>query len=162
MKRFCEAFLKLEKGIGGALLLLMLVVVFFATVGRYTGLYNMSWSDEAARYLMIWFVFLLAGLSAFRGEMFSIDLVTEHLSVTGQKVFAVIRLVLMTAFCIFAVVYGADLVLHQAQIHQTSPSLKQPMWFMYSSVPLGCLILELHYIALTWLELRKPGGKGEA
>ena len=50
MKRFCEAFLKLEKGIGGALLLLMLVVVFFATVGRYTGLYNMSWSDEAARY----------------------------------------------------------------------------------------------------------------
>ena len=68
MKRFCEAFLKLEKGIGGALLLLMLVVVFFATVGRYTGLYNMSWSDEAARYLMIWFVFLLAGLSAFRGE----------------------------------------------------------------------------------------------
>ena len=86
MKRFCEAFLKLEKGIGGALLLLMLVVVFFATVGRYTGLYNMSWSDEAARYLMIWFVFLLAGLSAFRGEMFSIDLVTEHLSVTGQKV----------------------------------------------------------------------------
>ena len=38
MKRFCEAFLKLEKGIGGALLLLMLVVVFFATVGRYTGL----------------------------------------------------------------------------------------------------------------------------
>ena len=153
MKRFCEAFLKLEKGIGGALLLLMLVVVFFATVGRYTGLYNMSWSDEAARYLMIWFVFLLAGLSAFRGEMFSIDLVTEHLSVTGQKVFAVIRLVLMTAFCIFAVVYGADLVLHQAQIHQT---------FMYSSVPLGCLILELHYIALTWLEIRKPGGKGEA
>ena len=162
MKRFCEALLKLEKGIGGALLLLMLVVVFFATVGRYTGLYNMSWSDEAARYLMIWFVFLLAGLSAFRGEMFSIDLVTEHLSVTGQKVFAVIRLVLMTAFCIFAVVYGADLVLHQAQIHQTSPSLKLPMWFMYSSVPLGCLILELHYIALTWLELRKPGGKGEA
>ena len=162
MKRFCEAFLKLEKGIGGALLLLMLVVVFFATVGRYTGLYNMSWSDEAARYLMIWFVFLLAGLSAFRGEMFSIDLVTEHLSVTGQKVFAVIRLVLMTAFCIFAVVYGADLVLHQAQIHQTSPSLKLPMWFMYSSVLLGCLILELHYIALTWLEIRKPGGKGEA
>ena len=162
MKRFCEAFLKLEKGIGGALLLLMLVVVFFATVGRYTGLYNMSWSDEAARYLMIWFVFLLAGLSAFRGEMFSIDLVTEHLSVTGQKVFVVIRLVLMTAFCIFAVVYGADLVLHQAQIHQTSPSLKLPMWFMYSSVPLGCLILELHYIALTWLELRKPGGKGAA
>ena len=162
MKRFCEAFLKLEKGIGGALLLLMLVVVFFATVGRYTGLYNMSWSDEAARYLMIWFVFLLAGLSAFRGEMFSIDLVTEHLSVTGQKVFAVIRLVLMTAFFIFAVVYCADLVLHQAQIDQTSPSLKLPMWFMYSSVPLGCLILELHYIALTWLELRKPGGKGEA
>ena len=71
MKRFCEAFLKLEKGIGGALLLLMLVVVFFATVGRYTGLYNMSWSDEAARYLMIWFVFLLAGLSAFRAVSYT-------------------------------------------------------------------------------------------
>lgn len=161
MRRFCEGFLKLEKGIGGALLLLMLAFVFFATVGRYTGLYNMAWSDEASRYCMIWFVFLLAGLSAFRGEMFSIDLITEHLSTRGQEIFAVIRFILMTAFCIFAVVYGADLVLHQAQIHQTSPSLKLPMWFMYSSVPAGCLILELHYMALTYLELKKLKGKGE-
>lgn len=161
MKRFFEAFLKIEKGLGGALLLMMLSFVFLATVGRYTGLYNMAWSDEASRYCMIWFVFLMAGLSSFRGEMFSIDLVTERLPRGGQRAFAVIRFFLMTAFCLFSVVYGANLVVHQAQIHQTSPSLKFPMWFMYGSVPLGCLILWLHYAALTYLELKRLRGREE-
>ena len=53
MKTFGKWVCKIEKGIGGALLLLMMGLVFFATFGRYTGLYNMAWSDEASRYCMI-------------------------------------------------------------------------------------------------------------
>ena len=79
MKTFGKWVCKIEKGIGGALLLLMMGLVFFATVGRYTGLYNMAWSDEASRYCMIWSVFIVAGLSAQRGQMFSIDVVSEKL-----------------------------------------------------------------------------------
>ena len=79
MKAFANWVYKIEKGVGGALLLLMLGLVFCATVGRYTGWYNMAWSDEASRYCMIWSVFVVAGLSAQRGQMFSIDIVSEKL-----------------------------------------------------------------------------------
>ena len=141
--------IKIEEWLGGLLLLLMLVIVFLGTVGRYTGWYNMFWSDEAARYCMIWSVFLLAGLSAQRGQMFSIDILSDKLPPKGQKAFAVIRLVLVTAFCIFACYYGFDMVAHQVDIGQISPSMKLPMWAMYASVPIGCLMLLVHYVVHT-------------
>lgn len=153
MKTFGKWVCKIEKGIGGALLLLMMGLVFFATVGRYTGLYNMAWSDEASRYCMIWSVFIVAGLSAQRGQMFSIDVVSEKLPLKGQKVFALIRLILVCAFCVFCVVYGGRMMAHQINIGQTSPSLKIPMWVMYSCVPLGCLLLIAHYIALFYTQI---------
>lgn len=159
MKAFSEWVFRIEKGLGGLLLLLMLCLVFFSTVGRYTGLYNMAWSDEASRYCMIWSVFLLAGLSAFRGQMFSIDIISEKLPLKGQRLFVIIRLILMTAFCIFAIVYGWNLMLHQVKIGQTSPSLKLPMWFMYSCVPLGCLLLLLHYAVLAWVQVTEISKK---
>ncbi len=83
MRAFSEWFFRIEKWLGGFLLLLILCLVFFSTIGRYTGLYNMAWSDEASRYCMIWSVFLLAGLSAFRGQMFSIDIIGEKLPLKG-------------------------------------------------------------------------------
>ncbi|MCI8576443.1 MAG: TRAP transporter small permease [Lachnospiraceae bacterium] len=153
MRAFSEWVFRIEKGLGGFLLLLILCLVFFSTIGRYTGLYNMAWSDEASRYCMIWSVFLLAGLSAFRGQMFSIDIIGEKLPLKGQRAFVIIRLLLMIAFCAFAILYGWNLMMHQAKIGQTSPSLKLPMWFMYSCVPLGCLLLLIHYAALAWVQL---------
>lgn len=159
MKAFSEWVFRIEKGLGGLLLLMMLGFVFFATIGRYTGWYNMVWSDEASRYCMIWSVFLLAGLSAFRGQMFSIDVLSEKLPLRGQRIFAVIRFLLMTAFCIFAVAYGWKMLVHQVKIGQTSPSLKLPMWFMYSCVPLGCALLLGHYTALLWTQLHEINEK---
>lgn len=153
MKAFANWVYKIEKGVGGALLLLMLGLVFFATVGRYSGWYNMAWSDEASRYCMIWSVFVVAGLSAQRGQMFSIDIVSEKLPLKGQRIFAIVRLVLVLAFCAFCLVYGTKMMIHQANIGQTSPSLKMPMWIMYSCVPFGCLLLAAHYIALFYTQI---------
>ena len=148
MKTFGKWVFKIEKWLGGFLLLAMLCLVFFATVGRYTRLYNMAWSDEASRYCMIWGVFITAGLSAQNGQMFSIDVVSEKLPLKGQKVFALIRLLLVIAFCVFCLIYGGKMMGNQLRIGQTSPSQKLPMWFMYSCVPFGCLLLLAHYIAL--------------
>lgn len=159
MKTFCSWAFRVQKWIGGLLLLMMLGFVFFSTVGRYTGWYNMAWSDEASRYCMIWSVFLLAGLSAFRGQMFSIDVLSEKLPLKWQKVFVVVRLILMVAFCIFAIVYGRNMMVHQIKINQKSPSLKLPMWFMYSTVPIGCALLLVHYVALAWTQLSEINKK---
>ena len=161
MNRLNKWIFQIEKWIGGGLLLLMLCLVFFATIGRYTKLDNMAWSDEASRYCLIWSVFLLAGLSAYRGQMFSIDIVSEKLSLRGQRIFAIIRLSLVVLFCIFAVIYGWDLMMRQMQMGQTSPSLKLPMWFMYSCVPIGCILLLLHYIALFWKQMSEIHKKME-
>lgn len=134
-----------EKTIGGMLVLFMLVVVFLATVGRYTKLFNIEWSDEASRYSMIWMCFAVGGLSAYRGEMFAVDIFSDRLSVTGKRILICVRAVTVAAFCLFAVIYGTRLVQHQIKIGQVSPSMNIPMGVMYGSVPIGCLLIMVQY-----------------
>ena len=155
LKKIGEWCIKIEDILGGLFHLTIFVLVFLGTVVRYTGWYNMFWSDEASRYCMIWSVLLLAGLSAQRGQMFSIDLLSAKLPIKGQKVFAIVRFVLVVAFCWFCCVYGGRLVQKQMVIHQVSPSMKIPMWFMYSSIPFSMFLLIIHYFALTYTVIKK-------
>jgi len=55
------------------LLALMLIVIFVATVGRFTEIIIIDWAEELARYSMIWIVFIgiiigAKGRRAFRSH----------------------------------------------------------------------------------------------
>ena len=52
MKKFLDGFSKVVEVLCVIIMCLMVLVVFFATVGRYSKLYALSWSDEFARYGM--------------------------------------------------------------------------------------------------------------
>lgn len=155
MDRIKNAIFTLERWICALLLFLMLAIVFLATLGRYSGLFNMSWGDEAARYAMVWVVFMGAGVSAYQGDLFNVDIIVDKLPFKMQKACVYIRVLLMVAFCLFAIGYGYLVVKRQIMMNQNSPSLKIPMWFMYSSVPLGSFLMMVHYIAFGMRQMRK-------
>jgi C4-dicarboxylate transporter DctQ subunit len=150
-----NTILTIERWICAMLLFLMLAIVFLATLGRYSGWFNMSWGDEAARYAMVWVVFMGAGVSAYQGDLFNVDIIVDKLPFKMRKVCVYIRVLLVAAFCIFAIFYGYLVVKRQIMMNQNSPSLKLPMWFMYSSVPLGCLLMMIHYLALGIRQMRR-------
>lgn len=165
LKKIFGAMLKIEKAIGGLLLFVMLAVTFIATVGRYTYLYRVLFSEELARFCMIWLVFIGAAVSGWNGNLFNVDLIAPRLPKTGKIIFFIIKLLLTVAFCAFATKYGFTMIERQIKLKQRSAMMGVPYSFMYSSVPVGCILIAIHYTIRTVLDIyeviKQPDNKAE-
>lgn len=167
LRKVFRILVKLERAIGAILLFTILAVVFVATVGRYTSLYRVLFSEELSRFCMIWIVFIGAAVCGLDGNLFNVDLIAPRLPKTGKIIFYVLKMAFTVIFCIFAAKYGIVMIERQIKLKQVSAMMGIPYAFMYSSVPVGCLLIAFHYSVKTILDIfdvckkRPEGAKGE-
>ena len=145
MRRLFKILILIEETIASILLPIMVTIIFIATFARYSGLFTMPWGEEFARYLFVWIVYLGTVAAASRGDHFAVDVVVEDLPRKIRVGAYVLQVLLLGFFCAFVVRYGTFLVQQQVMLGQRSPTLKIPMWFMYSAIPLSCLLMLLQY-----------------
>ncbi|KRT36497.1 TRAP transporter small permease [Acetomicrobium hydrogeniformans] len=134
-------FDKLEENILSVLLPLMVIIVFLGTLGRYSGLYSMAWYEEAARYIMIWMVFIGIGAGAKKNAHFVVELIYM---ITPEKLHKYIRVIVLLIVLFFnatVAILSIRLVKGLFNMQQVSPSLGLPMWAIYSAIPIGCCLM---------------------
>lgn len=158
MKKIIDFIFKIERWLCAYLIAQIMIVMFVATVGRYTQWYALSWSEELTRYTMVWLVFIGSGIGCYLGLHFNVDILVEKLNATGKKICLILRMIVIYAFCIFTTYQGVFVVKRQIAGGQLSAALKIPMWFMYSAVPIGCILILLHYTGyakVLWNEINE-------
>ena len=137
---------KVDQILGYALVIMLAVMtldVLWGVFTRYVMSNQASWSEELARFLLIWIGILGAAYASGQRMHLSIDLLENK----PVKLIAV--LVILFALGVL-VVGGTRLVLLTAELGQTSPALGIPMSIIYSVVPIsGILII---YYRLTDLK----------
>lgn len=107
-----------------------------------------SWTEEAARFLLIW-IGMLGGAWAFRRRVhIGLDLLPQKL--TGSRARA-LDLFTRGAIILFAlavlVVGGSKLVLLTWELRQYSPVLGLPIAFVYSVIPLAGVLIVIFSLA---------------
>lgn len=114
----------------------------------------LTWTEELARYLMIWITFIGASVAARYQQLIRLEIINSLLSKTMKIVIAFLAAVITSIFCIVVIYYGMDLlkVVH----HQYSPSLHIPVSIPYSAIPIGCLLIILNGIA-AFFDITKEG-----
>lgn len=124
--------------------------VFFAAL---------TWSEELARYLLVWGTFFGATLAYKRGNhiavTFVVDLLPERLKVS----FRVLTYLLSLVFFVVIAYQGARMI--NMQVFQISPALSLPMRHVYLSIPLSLGIMMVHALAGIFNELAPVRKKGE-
>ena len=122
----------------GAVLIVMLAVmtldVLWGVFTRYVMADQASWSEELARFLLIWIGVLGAAYASGQRMHLSIDLLTN------KPVRLIAALIILFALAVF-VIGGTQLVLLTAQLGQTSPALGLPMSLVYAVVPISGLLI---------------------
>ena len=122
----------------GAVLITMLAVmtldVLWGVFTRYVLADQASWSEELARFLLIWIGVLGAAYASGQRMHLSIDLLAS------KPVRLIAALIILFALAVF-VVGGTQLVLLTAQLGQTSPALGLPMSLVYAVVPISGLLI---------------------
>lgn len=153
MEKFFETLKKVQEVMLVGLMVVMCLIIFAATVSRFTNLFVISWAEELARYCMIWMIFLGIGVAAVKGEHFCVEVLELFCSRKVLNIIAVINAVIVMVFSIFVSYYGAAILQNQIASGQITPSLRWPMWLMYLSIPLGLIIMAVCYAYRTYVKI---------
>lgn len=160
MKTFFDGLKKAEEMVLVALLIIMCVIIFIATVARFTNLFIIPWAEELARYCMIWIVFLGISVAALNGEHFCVEALQLFCPRPVLKAIAVLNAIFVVAFSSFASYYGVAILKKQMAGGQLTPSLRWPMWCMYLIIPVGLMLMALCFAYHTYRKVtEKEEGK---
>lgn len=124
------------------LLALMKLDVLWGVLTRYLLNAQSSWTDELARYLLIWIGMMGAAYASGKNLHIAIDLISATLSESNQKRLTVLITLLISIFVFLIFIIGGSRYVYIAfRLGQLSPALHIPMGIVYSIFPLSGLII---------------------
>lgn len=144
------------------LMAVMVVNVLWQVATRFLLRDPSSYTEEVARYLLVWVGLLGASYAAGKRIHLSIDLLPERLEGRRRHL-----LLLFVEACIFTfamlvlVIGGASLVRLTLSLGQTSAALRVPLGYVYLVLPLSGLIMMFFAALHAADELRWAGAVGD-
>ena len=142
-----------------ALLAVMVVVVFLQVVFRFVIRSSLPWSEEMARYLMVWIVFLGASIGIKRKSHIGVDALVSLLPETIRRWTAVLVNGLFCVFFAFMIHYGRMIL--RVVGFQLSPAMEISMAIPYGAAFAGGVLMFLHCF-FQMLELMVEAVSGRA
>ncbi|MDJ0331425.1 TRAP transporter small permease [Planococcus sp. S3-L1] len=118
---------------------LLVTVVFLQVIFRFILNSPLAWTEELARYSLIWLTFLGASYAMSSKAHIGMEFFVKLFAVTVRKVFYTIATFASLLFFLLMVVEGYDLAMQG--MSQTSPVLRIPMGMIYMIIPVSGVIL---------------------
>jgi TRAP-type C4-dicarboxylate transport system permease small subunit len=141
----------------GTSMLAIVVIMIVQVFARYVLNASLIWAEELCRYILVWQSFLLIGIAYHQGELIVLDLLSTKVSPTVRFL---IRLLVSIPVCYFLyLMVWHGLVFAGRYQAQTIPAVDfiwtslvgrpahLPIFWVYVSVPVGCAILLIHFLA---------------
>jgi TRAP-type C4-dicarboxylate transport system permease small subunit len=130
----------------------MVINVLWQVFSRYILTNPSSFTDELARYLMIWVGVLGAAYVAGKGNHVAITYFSEKMSPPNlKKIQVFINLTILVFAVLGMFIGGVRLVYITLVLEQLSPALKIPLGIVYSVIPISGILIIFYKI----LDLKK-------
>lgn len=125
---------------------IMTVIIILQVFMRYIFLYSLSWSEEVARYLMIWVCFLGASLALKYGFHIGVEFVVNRFP---EKMRGWVNLAAKLGMLFFLVYFTiGGFRVSWAVRDQDSPALLFSMAYAYLSAPVGGFFMIIQLLTL--------------
>lgn len=134
------------------------LLIFTQVVMRYVFNYSLFWSEELARYILIWITFIGASVGFKRTAHMGIDFVYMRLSRSSRRVVSIVIYLVILLFAFVMSVYGFNLSIFVWW--QFSPALFIRMTFPYISISIGGVLIVIHTLANMAGDLARESGEG--
>ena len=139
----------------------MLVVIFAQVVSRYVFNWTPEWSEELARYLFVWVVFIGSALIMGESGHLAVQFVPNHFkgTATGRFLEIVINL---SGYVFILILFTQGAKMTRVMTFQMSPGMEIPMSWVYAVIPLSSALMLLYLVKDTVRIVRGwSGPKGE-
>jgi len=128
-------------------IILLAIMVSNVTLGvffRYVLNNSLSWTEEVARYLMIWFAYIGMAL-AFRDESHvNVNAIVDLFPLSIRHIIKTISYTIVLIFLI--ALFSQSLKVFRIVKIQTSPSVQIPMIYPYLSITFGAILMAIEVV----------------
>ena len=145
-KHFEEAILVLG-------VIVMILLIFLQVVMRFVFNSSLPWSEEAARYLFIWQVWLAVPFAVVKGRHIRLEILPDMVGPRGKLVLDLIFFVVSAIFFAYLGWSSISVVEGIEKMNQLTPVMQIPKWLCYLSVPVGCFLAVVRFIQYGILRL---------
>lgn len=121
----------------------MVLVVWLGVIGRYFTEGGFSWSEELARYLMIWAALLAVSCAAWWREHVGLDLLSGRLPPGPRRVLKLAIDATCVGFFAFMCVYGIDMVAEGRSQYSTLFGIT--MQWPFAAVPVSSALAAFQF-----------------
>jgi TRAP-type C4-dicarboxylate transport system permease small subunit len=118
---------------------ILVVVSFAGVIFRYVLNDSLVWSEELARYLFIWIIFLGAAIGVRQGAHIALDIFVAGLPARIERGLLWIERVAIFVFALMILVPGRRLV--EIGMSNLSPALEIPMGLVYAAPVVSALLM---------------------
>jgi TRAP-type transport system small permease protein len=126
-------------------MLIMLFVIFGQVVTRYLFDYTPEWSEELARYLFVWVVFL--GSALIMGESGHLAVQFLPLKFKDRPLGTFFDIIInISSYIFIGILFWQGLRMTRIMTFQMSPGMDIPMSYVYAVIPLSCVLMMLFVV----------------
>jgi TRAP-type transport system small permease protein len=133
--------IQVERGISVLLLALLAGLMAAQVAARYLFGSPIAWSEELARFVLIWLGFMGAAFVMGEGRHITVDVVSRVLSRKGRLAVECFSSVVVILSCAMLVPAGIDFSMRMGSVK--SPALEIPMSWWYWAAAAGFVLLAL-------------------
>ncbi|SHF47705.1 TRAP-type C4-dicarboxylate transport system, small permease component [Desulforamulus putei DSM 12395] len=127
----------LEEYLLSFLLSTTVILIAVQVFMRYVMHASPSWTEELARYLFIWMVYIGISYGVKMQRHIKVDAIMLILPFKAQKYLLIFSNILFIVFCVFIIQQGTAVAMNLLSFGQTSPALSIPMGYIYMASPIG-------------------------
>ena len=128
---------RLENALAITFLMVVTCIVVLQIVFRFVLNRPLSWSGEAATYILVWLTFVGMAIAQRERAHVTMDILPKVTGPTGRLI-AWLRWGVMAGLFIVLGLGGLDLaIIHSVE---RSPALDIPTWVVFSALPVGGLL----------------------
>ena len=136
------------------LLVVTLALIVLQVVSRYVFNAPFTWTEELARFALLWLTFVAAGFVMARRIHIAVDLVASKLGRKGAIVMDTVALVTVVVTSGVMAWAGAGFAAGASRL--AAPATSLPMSLVYASAALGFGLICLHAVLHVYLNIRHP------
>ncbi len=138
----------LDKALFGlcvAIMVMLVVDVSWQVFSRYALGSPSTFTDEAARFLMVWMTFLGGAYMFGCNGHLCVTSIRDRLPPKIQGAVIVLTYVLIAVFAVAVMMYGSQRLITRT-LSQPSPSLGIPMGWFYSILPISAFCIVIYMV----------------
>ena len=136
-------------GIGFSMAILVAVQVFC----RYILNSSLFWSEELARYMLVWLSFIGATVAYYRHLHPGVDTVTSRLSAANRHITTLLVYLITLGLGVVMVISGTQFAWFVRM--QVTPALSLPKWIVLAIIPVAGMFFTLYALLFFLKTLNK-------